>query len=363
MAGFQNDTNKQSIGGGFINSSTALEVTSSNLPVPVELISSFPAGGNFVGYFGLQSAIPAGGNNIGSVNVASLPALSLATGQTISITGSLPAGTARLGTVGLDAGTTVSLSSGTSVSITGGVGVTGSVGITSLPSVAINSLPNINLATGQTIGVTGSVGITGTPTVAVTSMPQVTLVPGQTINANVTISNVTLLAGAAKIGSVDIASAIPAGNNKIGSVDIASSLPTGTNTIGRVTVADGAKTEQQGRDQTGALKTIATDGQGAVMPPVVTVNETIVTLLANQSTTILVANPARIMYKIQMVNLDNVVISESGSTLTSLDSPGTLILSGGIAGAQYAPVFVSTLKITALCLNTTTVRVTEYVKV
>lgn len=368
MAGFKNTLDSKINPGGFENTTSQLVVSSSTGLVDVGIALPLPSGTNFLGYVGLNAALPQGSNHIGFVTANDGQIVALQAGSSILLAGPIPTGSNEIGTVALKTGSTVALANGTSVGINGSVNVGGSVAVSSLPNVTVASLPPVSFAANQTVNIgSGVISIAGTPNVAITSMPQVVLAPNQTIAVTgATLSNVSLNAGTAVVGKFGIDGELPAGNEHIGQVSLDAPLPSGSNTLGKVDLNGGSNViggvYAQGMDRNSAKRTLAVDTGGALVPPVCTVIHTIVSLPANQSIQILAANPDRLLFRVQLMELNTVLISESGVALQSMNSPGYNLYSGGEVGREYTPPFSGDLAIYAMCGQTSSVRVTEYIQ-
>lgn len=184
-----------------------------------------------------------------------------------------------------------------------------------------------------------------------------------TSNASITLTG-PLPAGSNQIGTVVLANnPLPGGGNQIGIVDLAAGASVSINspvTLANpaVSITNTPSVSALGRDAAGNQHGVLTDGAGALAPTRAVVNETVVSIPAGVSTTILNANTGRWLWKAQTTTNDSVIISESGQTLLNANAVGTL-LSG--LGSVYAPPLASATAITAYCSNTVSIRMTEYV--
>lgn len=375
--GLPDDTTAQNPG-GFVNPTTVLTAVTQELPVPVTQTNAIPPGTNIIGSVFLATApLPGGYNHLGEV---SLPA-----GQTVTLQNSnvglnapLPAGTNNIGIVALANGTVVALQPGTTVNIgassnhIGSVAIDNTVNITG--TVGISALPNVTLAPGS--NTIGAVQIAGSLPAGTQHLGEVSLAANTSVQvSSLTLSSVTLNAGSNHVGTVAIDAPIPAGTNTIGNVNLNGALPAGTNALGSVVVTAhpdlalkaGTNTigqvGVQGRDQNASAQYLATDTSGALVPVRSTVTETLVTLPALTSVTILNNDPNRLLWAVQLTTIDDVLVSESGQALQDMNSIGTLVYAGGVIGTKYIPPMVSGNSVTAICAATTKLRVITYAKV
>lgn len=392
MSGFVNPNNSTpencqpcSVGnpGGFINTTNDLTVTvQPGQTVPVKVTESLPAGTNHLGTVALATGLLPSTNTIGEVLIADGQKIAIDGIPSFNLNSSLPAGANEIGIVALKNGTIVALQPGTTVQLASGgntignVGVVGSVTVSG--TVAVSSLPNVTLnASNNKVGL---VGIDGSIPAGTNNIGTVNLAPGTTVDvSSLDIQNVSLNAGTNNIGKVTVEGAIPAGSNTIGKFDINSGvnhigqvgidteLPAGTQTIGKVGLVSGTasigKFDIQGRDQTNAQRTIATDTSGAFVPVNAIVTEIVVELLADTSTELLPDDPNRLLWSVQLMDLEDVLVSETGAALTTMDDPGSFVAHGGLIGTKYIPPMVTKSAITAISHATTKVRVISYSKV
>lgn len=178
------------------------DVASGN-PLPIDVISSLPAGTNNIGDVDLASAIPAGTNNIGDVDIATVPVpLNVVGGGTEAAALRITMANDSSGTLTVDNAGTFAVQ--VDSPLPAGTNNIGDVDILSVPAP-------LNVSGG------------GTEATAL----RVTLANDST--GTLTVDNAGTFA-------VQIDSALPAGTNNIGDVDLASAVPAGTNLVGRVNI-------------------------------------------------------------------------------------------------------------------------------
>lgn len=212
-------------------------------------------GGGGGGSVTISGSLPAGSNSIGTVV---LGAGAAAIG-TVSLTGSLPAGTNAIGS--LTAGSAVIGKVDINSALPAGSNSIGTVvlgaGVASIGSVSVSNFPSTQ-ATSRTWTLSS-----GTDSVAIgTALPAGSNSIGTVVLGSGSAAIGSLTAGSAVIGKVDINSALPAGANSIGTVvlgagsaaigsltagsavigkvDINSALPAGSNSIGTVVLGAGS---------------------------------------------------------------------------------------------------------------------------
>lgn len=369
--------------GGFTNTTNGLTAVVYDGPVAVTMPNPLPTGTNHLGEVSLsQVPLPAGTNTLGYIGIISGQTLGLIPGTQVTIGTALPTGSNTIGNVGLTAGTTVGLSAGTSVLLGAGANTIGNVNINgTVPisgSVSVSSLPGVTLNAGS--NTIGNVGIAGSLPTGTNHLGEVSLASGTTVSvSSLTLTSVSLNAGSNAIGTVSLNAPLPTGTNSlgtvglnagtqhVGSVSVDAPLPTGSNTVGNVGLNTGTnsvgKVDVQGRDINSVQRTVLTDSKGALVPVNCIVTETVVNLTADTSTQLLGVDPTRLLWKVQLTTLDDVLISETGNALVTMNDPGTLVVHGGLTGVMYTPPMSTNFPVTAICHADTKVRVTTYSRV
>ena len=172
---------------------------------------------------------------------------------------------------------------------------------------------------------------------------------------------------------VNIKSAIPAGTAHIGSVSIDGSVSgnfvlgdsaaqIGVVTVGnQLTIANAAPIT--GIDFSGAARTVATDSRGALIASQTVPTHNTVFVEAGKSNTLLSANDQRLSYIIQLTGSIDILVNETGASITSMNDDGIFVYSFGNPGSLYSPILVSNSAVTATASANTTVRIVEYSRV
>lgn len=211
------------------------------------------------------------------------------------------------------------------------------VNLTSALPAGQNTLGLVGLTAGSAVTVSGAVALSPGQSLSLASPVTLAANSAVALTGPVTVSGVVGLAGGTTValnGPLALAS-----NTAVA----ISNLPQDASSNLKVALSAG----------------IDRDSANALTPPVATVAETVVTLSANASVTVLTANPNRLIYTVQTTTDDPVLISESGASLTTMASPGRIVAGSNLV---YAPILAAAGAITARCASGVVLRVTEYTR-